>query len=421
MNFSKFSTSFFTLIIALMISYNVNSQSVYEYGIKFADENNATLVGADGLITKTTDGGITWEQQNSNTTNVLYGTEYIENHKSVTVGENGFILRSDDATTWTIVKSSTIEHLRSVSYSGISGIILICGDNGTILRSDDMGYTFVAINTGTNNNLYSVTFAPSYQSHKLDEHPVAFAVGDNGTVLESIDDGLTWAALVTEQETNLRSISFSDGLHATVVGCNGLIMNTADGAATWTISQTEYLNNFNSVKYLDSVTAIAVGDNGVIARSVDNGASWETIESGTEYSIMSVNFANTTRGISVGESGTTLYTNDGGLTWTNGTKKNAMANKNTAKTYTVKQNFPNPFNPSTQIYYSLPFDSKVSLKIYDMVGKEVAQLVNNSQTAGEYTVTFNASKLASGVYFYRLYATGNGNEFSKTMKMILTK
>ena len=92
MNFSKFSSGFLTLIIALMISYNANSQSIYEYGIKFADESNATLVGADGLILNTTDGGTTWTPQTSNTTNVLYGTEFIQYTTSVVVGENGIIL-----------------------------------------------------------------------------------------------------------------------------------------------------------------------------------------------------------------------------------------------------------------------------------------------------------------------------------------
>ncbi len=80
-------------------------------------------------------------------------------------------------------------------------------------------------------------------------------------------------------------------------------------------------------------------------------------------------------------------------------------------------NFPNPFNPTTQIEYSVPRSGFVSLKVYDILGREVATLVNQDQSAGIHSVTFDASRLASGVYFYRL--TGPG--INETSKMLLTK
>ncbi len=89
--------------------------------------------------------------------------------------------------------------------------------------------------------------------------------------------------------------------------------------------------------------------------------------------------------------------------------------------YEISQNYPNPFNPTTKINYDLPFDSKVQIKIYDMTGREVHQLVNQVQTAGYYTTQFNASSLASGVYFYQINATGGKQSFVKTMKMVLVK
>jgi hypothetical protein len=89
--------------------------------------------------------------------------------------------------------------------------------------------------------------------------------------------------------------------------------------------------------------------------------------------------------------------------------------------FELSQNYPNPFNPSTKINYDLPFDSKVQIKIYDMTGKEVAQIVNETKTAGYYTVQFNASALSSGVYFYTISANGGSQSFLKTMKMVLVK
>jgi hypothetical protein len=89
----------------------------------------------------------------------------------------------------------------------------------------------------------------------------------------------------------------------------------------------------------------------------------------------------------------------------------------TPSKYTLSQNYPNPFNPSTSISYEIPASNFVSLKVYDMMGKEVANLVNGNQEAGFYTVKFDASKLASGIYFYKLQA----NDFTATKKLMLLK
>ncbi|HMS35142.1 MAG TPA: T9SS type A sorting domain-containing protein [Ignavibacteria bacterium] len=85
--------------------------------------------------------------------------------------------------------------------------------------------------------------------------------------------------------------------------------------------------------------------------------------------------------------------------------------------YDLSQNYPNPFNPSTKISFDLPVDGKVSLKIFDMSGKELMTLVNEVKTAGYYSVSFNASSLSSGVYFYSLSA----DNFTATKKMMLIK
>lgn len=85
--------------------------------------------------------------------------------------------------------------------------------------------------------------------------------------------------------------------------------------------------------------------------------------------------------------------------------------------YKLEQNYPNPFNPTTNIKFALPKSGAISLKVYNMLGKEVAVLVNKDLQAGEYTVDFNAVNLASGIYFYKLQT----NEFSQIRKMSLVK
>ncbi len=89
--------------------------------------------------------------------------------------------------------------------------------------------------------------------------------------------------------------------------------------------------------------------------------------------------------------------------------------------YAVSQNYPNPFNPTTKIDYDIPYDGKVSILLFDISGREVGKLVNEVKTAGYYTVQFNGSNLSSGMYFYRITATGNNQNFVQTKKMILIK
>jgi len=100
-----------------------------------------------------------------------------------------------------------------------------------------------------------------------------------------------------------------------------------------------------------------------------------------------------------------------------GETSTVVGSNNQPKSFTLEQNYPNPFNPSTTINYEIPTSGIVSLKVYDVLGKEIATLVNEEKPAGIYEVNFNAVNLPAGVYFYRLQ-TG---DFVQTKKMILLK
>ncbi|MGA7160955.1 MAG: endo-1,4-beta-xylanase [Bacteroidota bacterium] len=110
------------------------------------------------------------------------------------------------------------------------------------------------------------------------------------------------------------------------------------------------------------------------------------------------------------------------LLWlANFVKDNPAGVKETASglptSYELNQNFPNPFNPATSIRYSIPSTSKVTLRVFDILGREVQTLVNSTQAPGEYTVSLNAENLATGVYFYQLSA----GTFTATKKLMLLK
>ncbi|MFH1526992.1 MAG: T9SS type A sorting domain-containing protein, partial [Bacteroidota bacterium] len=118
------------------------------------------------------------------------------------------------------------------------------------------------------------------------------------------------------------------------------------------------------------------------------------------------NFSNT-----VSTNGQSLWKNN------DGEGGNNQNNNDVIKEYSLNANYPNPFNPTTQISYQLPEDSFVNLVVYNSLGQEVKTLVNQNQAIGYYTVEFNAKDLPSGIYLYKL-ASGS---FSKVNKMLLLR
>jgi hypothetical protein len=99
------------------------------------------------------------------------------------------------------------------------------------------------------------------------------------------------------------------------------------------------------------------------------------------------------------------------------TDEQNTSNLNIPKVYSLSQNYPNPFNPVTKINYELPKDGMIKLVIYDILGREIKTLVNEIKQTGRYTVEFNGSGFASGVYFYRIQA----GSFVQVKRMVLIK
>jgi hypothetical protein len=123
--------------------------------------------------------------------------------------------------------------------------------------------------------------------------------------------------------------------------------------------------------------------------------------------------------------GTATLRGDINRTWYDGVSyasvngvTNVAENKELPAKFDLNQNYPNPFNPTTQIKYSVPQYSYVSLKVFNLLGKEVATLFAGVHQAGNYVATFNGNGLASGVYFYQLKVS---NAFNEIKKMVLMK
>ena len=167
-------------------------------------------------------------------------------------------------------------------------------------------------------------------------------------------------------------------------------------------------NHLYDVSFTDANTGTAVGDAGTILRTTNGGALWTSQPSGTTNQLFGVYFTDASTGTAVGGNGTILRTTTGGVIWVKEDRAGVPQG------FLLEQNYPNPFNPSTAIVYDLPAKGKVTLTVYNLLGQEVATLVNQEQNAGRYRVDFSAPQLASGVYFYRL-ATASFTDLKKMM------
>ncbi len=180
----------------------------------------------------------------------------------------------------------------------------------------------------------------------------------------------------------------------------------------WTINQTglSASTRFDIAIYCGALTGIVRPQNLYIAYRPNPSSPWKPLSSYRDGDYLKAfNLA----GNEFGQFAIASKTSRNPLA----AQLNIQKTNNNAKSYALAQNYPNPFNPMTTIQYSLANTGNVSLKVYDILGREVANLVNGRQAAGEYTVQFNAANLASGIYFYRLQA----GDFVQTKKMMLVK
>lgn len=422
----KFNKTLITLTVLFYIiaAVKINSQTLLnENSIKFENPTTATLVGQDGLIMRTVDGGLNWIVQSSGITNVLNSNDYVSFYDNdgeevklqIAVGENGIILKSEnDGVNWSVKTSGTTENLNDVKIFS-PNMIFVCGNNGTLLRSVDFGETWTAVNL---NNVKNLNAIATTGSSTLEAGNTIVVVGDSGTVFGSTDL-VEWTQITVPVSEKLISADFN-GTNVIAAGENGTLLKSVNKGLTWTASVSGITTHLFDIKFVTATVVIASSENGTMLRSEDSGDNWVTITTPATVDLFAVNFGNASFGISTGAENTEIYTTDGGITWSNSIEA-PMANLRKNEEVKISQNYPNPFNPSTVISYDIISAANVSLKVYDMTGKEVRTLVNSFQNAGSYSVNFNASQLASGIYFYVIRVNTASNEITKTMKMILTK
>ena len=210
----------------------------------------------------------------------------------------------------------------------------------------------------------------------------------------------------------VQSLAINSTGHIFAGTSGGGVFRSTDNGDSWTEVNTGLTNHsIRSLAINSSGDIFAGTDDGGVFRSTDNGDSWTEINNGLTSAVVLSLAINSTGHIFAGTSGGGVFRS---LESTTSVREVAGQ---LPSSFFLGQNYPNPFNPLTIIEYSLPRSGDVSLIIYNLLGEEVARLVDGFQQAGEYNTNWNASKISSGTYFYRLQA----GDFVQTRKMLLLK
>jgi photosystem II stability/assembly factor-like uncharacterized protein len=386
------------------------------YSVYFISDNTGWACGDDEEIIKTTDGGTNWNLQHSNPTNALTSIFFISESTGWAVGGNyspflGIVLKTTNGgNTWSIQTDSLPDQLNSVYFiSPTTG--WVAGEAHQILKTTDGGANWIP----------QTAEAAQYRGIFFMNENNGWAVGGEPSntlskILKTTDGGANWIAKTVATNNYLRAVYFISETTGWVVGNEGVIFKTIDGGENWEAQTSGTTNGLYSIAFVNPGTGWIAGGSGLILFTSDGGNNWTAQNSGTVQWLTSLCFSFESLGWAVGSSGTIIHTTNGGVT--------LIGNEDTGEIpaeFSLSQNYPNPFNPSTVISYQLPVSGNVTLKVYDILGNEIATLVDEYKSAGSFEVEFNPASrikdLASGVYFYRLKV----GEYTAVKKMLLIK
>jgi photosystem II stability/assembly factor-like uncharacterized protein len=427
--------------------------------------NDVWVCGGSGTILRSTDFGDSWILLTPVPGTSLYDIQHLSNGNIVTAGFDGLFIKStNDGIDWKsgfITINKVTPSVQDIYFVN-DQVGFAAHSYGMLTKTTDGGETWVAVIPDTIN----VTQV-QYGVHFVNEN-YGFSVGKLATnsdmIYKTTDGGSIWELKTNILAGNLRHVAFFNENIGVIVAEKLKAMYTTDGGQTWTPSVFETLPpgaltpNLRKVAFRDINNVTAVGE-GIILNSTNGGATWNYAPvDNLEQTLTGLGFSDNMNGWAVGTKSSTprsvgLYqTTDGGLTWENkvdpvlldgteivyggavhgeylwlcGSPSNIFTNEPVSSVFDEQihlndihlyQNYPNPFNPSTKISFSLKEPVMVSIRIFDVLGKEIQTILNEYKDAGNYDLEFNASGLSSGIYFYNLTA----GDLSISRKMTLLK
>ena len=383
--------------------------------IVFSDTLNGITCGvgfAGGEIYKTTNGGTFWELVYTPSVSV-YALSFINDSIGWCVGDSLY-KTTDAGQNWTLLSSNV---------------------DGTILKMQFLNESVGWLSTFGGNNLYSTSDGGNSWNLKLTSiNDFWFTDMDNGwyntngKIFYTTNNGISWEEQYSDMSNNLYSLYFMNPEFGWAVKSNGKVLHTINGGTP--VELTYFTSSITDKNLtLKWQTATETNNQGFeIQRSKDSKieklqvlptgqAGWENIGfvigKGTTTEPQSYSFVD--ENLSAGEYQYRLkqFDFDGTFEYSN----TIEVEINSPTKFSLEQNYPNPFNPSTSIQYAISSRQFVTLKVYDVLGKEVITLANEEKPGGMYNVQFTMNNLSSGIYFYQLKA----GDYFETKKMILMK
>lgn len=386
----------------------------------FIDEDNGWFTETfPGRTWLTQDGGLTWYMQIDSSAVWSYNIEFLDCNYGWIIGKRisdyiPFLKRTKDGgENWEMLSLPgeffVIDFIDSLK--GFAG-----GDS--IYKTTDGGESWEV------QKFIGEERLGIYDIYFVDEQ-YGWAVGgnadytDSGIILNTIDSGKTWQTQLPITFP-LNAVCFSNILHGCAVGLNvfggGIVLTADDGGENW---QTINLPSpwLNDVVFANDSTGWVVGEYGYIGYTEDGGQTWTQVESGTDADLNRIVFVDSGNvGYIFGENNTLL-------------KYDKTVNVVGSKCFSpyqfeLRQNYPNPFNPTTTITFCLPEASQVKTEVYDLTGRCVAVLCDRHYPVGTYSLQFDGTALASGIYILRsrmISIENPGKSQVLTRKMMLLK
>lgn len=441
------------------------------WSLHFADTLHGWVVGQSGFIYTTDNGGQTWRQMNNGVGVQLYDIEMYTEQFGVAVGHNGYVFRTTTGgSRWEVQKLEVTGQIfgRDESLNAVSivdtGFAVVAGPGGTVFRTSDGGVSWQSIGYPNLPDPFWI------EDVKFIDRNTGWVVGldqDFGhdkSVYRTTDGGNTWMQAMS-QASRMWAVDFADNQHGWIATIGELFFRTTNSGTTWISGVLpEFFMSpiVSDMRFADQNHGWAVGWYGFVARTTNGGQQWALQDLGgpTEYPdiLFSIHVASPMEAWATGRQsdpiardGVVYHTTNGGLSWTREVtspdpywgyaiggsggsiwiagyegrilKKSILTavdnevTDNTPQDVHLAQNYPNPFNPNTTIRFRIVDHGFVSLRVYDVLGREVATLVNEAKAPGSYTVSWDAARFASGVYFARLQAAG----VVQTRRMLLVK
>jgi photosystem II stability/assembly factor-like uncharacterized protein len=419
MKMNKYVISFVLLVvisingqwIQLQSGTTLNLNSVF-----FLNDKTGWVCGDSGIVLKTSDGGMSWNSYATSHFVNLLSIHFCDSLHGVAVGTKSSIFATNDGgIIWSLKNINPDINFNAVKFID-SAKILVVGNSGKILLSTDRGNNWQTIPDPPPQNLLNISF--------LDMN-FGFIGGDE-IIKKTTDGGNSWITMGSRDDTKMVLInnmffwkigwSWPSGIQEP----RQYIEKTTNGGISWEIQYMTIGNNLQSIQMYNLEKGFVLNYFGVVLVTTNGGTQWLRQEGFPNIRLNEFNFVDSSTGWIVGNAGLIFKTTNAGGIYTG-----VEDDKNRIINFTLFQNYPNPFNPTTKIKFTIPSnvilsEAKnlfVSLKVYDVLGREVATLVNEEKQPGVYEVEFDASQLSSGIYFYTLEA----GEFRDTKKLIFLK